>query len=168
MLVGTAGWGLFIVSPWVQVDLRDKDRGFFIPWKPSGTGNVPQNEKDQDLDQGKGLPPIDQMVEGLYDLFVFDGHDPAALMQDYSRITGPAAMPPKWALGYMQSHRTLVDENQMIGIVDTFRNKRIPIDAVIYLGTGFAPVGWNKKQPSFEPNPDVFNRDIADFTAGHA
>jgi alpha-glucosidase/alpha-D-xyloside xylohydrolase len=40
--------------------------------------------------------------------------------------------------------------------VDTFRTKKIPIDAVIYLGTGFTPRGWNKKQPSFEFNPDVF------------
>ncbi|MEP7144913.1 MAG: TIM-barrel domain-containing protein [Ferruginibacter sp.] len=84
-------------------------------------------------------------------------------MQDFSIITGPAAMPPRGALGYMQSHRTLTDENEMIGIVDTFRNKKIPLDAAIYLGTGFTPVGWNKKQPSFEPNPDVFKRDISAF-----
>jgi alpha-glucosidase/alpha-D-xyloside xylohydrolase len=51
----------------------------------------------------------------------------------------------------------------MIGIVDAFRNKKIPIDAVIYLGTGFAPRGWNKLQPSFEFNPDVFQRDPKDF-----
>jgi alpha-glucosidase/alpha-D-xyloside xylohydrolase len=68
-------------------------------------------------------------------------------------------MPPKWALGYMQSHRTLEDETQLIDIIDTFRSKEIPIDAVIYLGTGFAPVGWNTRQPSFDFNPEVFTRD---------
>ena len=62
-------------------------------------------------------------------------------------------MPPKWALGYMQSHRTLEDETQMLGIIDTFRAKQIPLDAVIYLGTGFAPRGWNTRQPSFDFNP---------------
>jgi alpha-glucosidase/alpha-D-xyloside xylohydrolase len=31
VLVGTAGWGLFVASPWVQVDLRDPARGAFIP-----------------------------------------------------------------------------------------------------------------------------------------
>ena len=35
-------------------------------------------------------------------------------------------MPPKWALGYMQSHRTLEDETQMLGIVDTFRVEADP------------------------------------------
>ncbi len=31
VLVGTAGWGLFVASPWVQVDLRDPAKGAFIP-----------------------------------------------------------------------------------------------------------------------------------------
>ena len=47
----------------------------------------------------------------------------------------------------------------MLGIIDTFRSKKIPVDAVIYLGTGFAPRGWNTRQPSFDFNPDVFKRD---------
>ncbi len=163
MLVGTEGWGLFVATPWVYVDLQDNNRGAFVPWKPIGVTNTPQTQRNQELSQGKGLPPIDQIVPGLYDFFVFDSHEPTAFMNDFSRITGPAAMPPKWALGYMQSHRTLIDENQMIGIVDTFRAKRIPLDAVIYLGTGFAPVGWNEKQPSFKPNPEVFKRDVSAF-----
>ena len=157
-LLGTGGWGLFVVTPWVLVDLRDTERGAFIPWKPVGVMNTPQTQRNQGLNQGKGIPPVDKIVPGLYDLFVFDAHEPLALMKDYSHITGPAAMPPKWALGYMQSHRTLIDADQMLGIVDTFRTKKIPLDAVIYLGTGFAPVGWNKNQPSFEANPEVFKK----------
>jgi alpha-glucosidase/alpha-D-xyloside xylohydrolase len=100
-----------------------------------------------------------------------DAHDPTVAMRDYARITGPAVLPPKWALGYMQSHRTLEDETQLLGIIDTFRTKRIPVDAVIYLGTGFAPRGWNTRQPSFDFNPDVFKRDpkavLADMHARH-
>lgn len=164
MLVGTEGWGLFVATPWVHVDLTAKDKGKFMPWK-APEKIVEQTERNQQLIAGKGLPPVDKIVPGLYDFFVFDTHDPAAFMKDFSVITGPAAMPPKWALGYMQSHRTLIDEYQMIGIVDTFRNKKIPVDAVIYLGTGFAPVGWNKRQPSFEFNPVVFKRDPKEFVS---
>ena len=42
--------------------------------------------------------PMKAIVSGLYDFFLFDAHEPAA------------ALPPKWVLGYMQSHRTLEDE----------------------------------------------------------
>jgi alpha-glucosidase (family GH31 glycosyl hydrolase) len=82
-------------------------------------------------------------------------------MKDLSAISGAAVMPPRWSLGYMQSHRTLEDDAQMVRIVDTFREKRIPLDAVIYLGTGFTPRGWNTKQPSFDFNPEVFKRNPA-------
>jgi alpha-glucosidase (family GH31 glycosyl hydrolase) len=161
MLLGTGGWALFVAAPWVHVDLRNPDRGSFIPWTPAGSEGVPQTERNQQQALGKGLPPVDRIVPGLYDVFIFDARDPLGAMKNFSAITGPAAMPPKWALGYMQSHRTLEDETQMIGIIDTFRSKRIPLDAVIYLGTGFAPRGWNTRQPSFDFHPDVFKRDPA-------
>ena len=159
MLLGTDGWGLFVATPWVQVDLSDARRGLFIPWRPAGGAATPQNERNQQDNAGKGLPPRDSVVPGVYDVFVFDAHDPVAAMKDYSVVTGPAALPPRWALGYMQSHRTLEDETQLLGVIDRFRTKAIPLDAVIYLGTGFSPRGWNTKQPSFDFNPDVFKRD---------
>jgi alpha-glucosidase/alpha-D-xyloside xylohydrolase len=159
MLVGTAGWALFVGAPWGQVDLRKPDRGVFLPWVPTQQDKEPQDRGNQQQANGKGLPPPDAVVPGLVDLFIFDAKDPLVMMRDFSRLTGPAAMPPRWALGYMQSHRTLEDDKQMVGIVDMFRQKRIPIDAVIYLGTGFAPRGWNREQPSFEFSPEVFTRD---------
>ena len=165
MLLGTSGWGMFVATPWGQVDLRDANRGVFQPFKPTGKESAPQTERNQQQALGKGIPPIDQIVPGLYDFFVFDAHDPAGALKDFSAITGPAVMPPKWALGYMQSHRTLEDDKQMLGIVDTFRSKQIPIDAVIYLGTGFTPRGWNTRQPSFDFNPDVVKRDPKAFLA---
>ena len=165
MLLGTGGWGLFVAAPWVHVDLRGEHRGVFVPWKPTGTEQVPQNQRNQQQNAGKGIPPVDAIVPGLLDFFIFDARDPVKAMKDFSAITGPSVMPPKWALGYMQSHRTLEDEKQMIGIIDTFRSKSIPIDAVIYLGTGFSPRGWNTRQPSFDFNPEVFTRDPREVLA---
>ncbi len=171
VLFGTAGWGLFVAAPWVTVDLRHAARGVFQPVAPDASA-APQTEGNQQQALGKGLPPASSFVPGLFDVFVFDASDPAAALRDFAAVTGPAAMPPRWALGYMQSHRTLEDDRQMLAIVDTFRQKRLPLDAVIYLGTGFAPRGWNTTQPSFTFNPDVFTRDartvIADIHARHA
>ncbi|MEW5982254.1 MAG: TIM-barrel domain-containing protein [Acidobacteriota bacterium] len=168
VLWGTGGWGLFVAAPWVQVDLRDVTRGVLLPVAPVGEA-APQTQGNQEQSLGKGLPPPQAHVPGLYDVFVFDAHDPPAALKDFAAITGPAAMPPKWALGYMQSHRTLQDDRQLVEIIDTFRQKQIPLDAVIYLGTGFCPRGWNTTQPSFSFNPDVFTRNpkavIADMHA---
>ena len=76
MLLGTSGWGLFVATPWMQVDLRDPVRGRFVPSKPPAPDAAPQTEKNQQQALGKGLPPTDQVVPGLVDLFVFDAADP--------------------------------------------------------------------------------------------
>ncbi len=161
-LIGTSGWGLYMPSPWVQVDLRDPGNGYFIPWEPPVLESDSVAHRRQYVRLVQGRPPVDEIIPGLFDLFVFNGEKPGDIMKDISIITGPAVLPPKYSLGYMQSHRTLEDETQMIDIVKTFRDKRIPIDAVIYLGTGFCPRGWNLEQPSFEFNPEVFKREPAE------
>lgn len=169
LMIGTEGWALFVVTPWGRIDLRDEDRGKFIPWQPpeppasEGEGDRRQRSQQQNkyTVQVQGCPPVDSINPGVFDLFIFDAHEPANLMKDVSVISGPAVLPPKWSLGYMQSHRTLEDDGQMIHIVKTFREKRLPLDAVIYLGTGFCPRGWNTEQPSFDFNPEVFAREPA-------
>jgi len=167
LLVGTRGWGLYFATPWGKVDLSKPDSGRFLPIEARPPEGMRQSHANQHLQLGKGIPPMEHFVSGLKDVFVFDVREPTAFLKDLSTLSGQAVLPPKWALGYMQSHRTLEDDAQMLKIVDTFREKRIPLDAVIYLGTGFTPRGWNKPQPSFESNPEVFKRDpakvIADF-----
>jgi alpha-glucosidase/alpha-D-xyloside xylohydrolase len=180
LMIGTEGWGLFIATPWGQVDLRQPERGVFSPWQPPKQalpGGEGGKEGAKNLTASlQGRPPVDSVVPGVYDLFIFDAHNPSQMMKDISVITGPAVMPPKWSLGYMQSHRELVDKNLssealILNVVDTFREKRIPLDAVIYLGTGFTPTGWNTRQPSFTFNPKVFQRNpkevLDDFHAKH-
>ena len=163
LLAGTRGWGLWFATPWGKIDLSKPDTGRFIPIEAKDPKAMRQTHGNQQLQLGKGIPPMESFVPGLLDVFVFDAREPTAFMTHLAVLSGRAVMPPKWSLGYMQSHRTLEDDAQMLQIVDTFREKRIPLDAVIYLGTGFTPRGWNKPQPSFEFNPEVFKRDPATF-----
>ena len=162
LLIGTGGWGLYVATPWVQVDLPAEGRGRFIPWeRPQGPEAGEGGERRFEA-AIQGKPPASQ-ARDVFDAFVFDAHDPVAFMGDVSYLAGAPVMPPKWALGYMQSHRELRDEalsseELILDVVDTFREKRIPVDAVIYLGTGFTPTGWNTEQPSFDFNPQVFQR----------
>jgi alpha-glucosidase/alpha-D-xyloside xylohydrolase len=168
LLIGTGGWGIYVATPWVQVDLEDEERGVFIPWERPEPPAA-EEERRRWVREVQGRPPASQPTD-VFDAFVFDARDPAVFMKDVSTISGPAVMPPRWALGYMQSHRELIDaeldsEDLLLHVVDTFREKRIPLDAVIYLGTGFTPTGWNTPQPSFDFNPEVFERDPAEVLA---
>ena len=77
---------------------------------------------------------------------------------------GFAEMPPLWTFGYMQSHRTLAGPDEIIWVARTFREKKLPCDALIYLGTEFTPSGWNTRngefawQPTNFPDPEALHR----------
>jgi alpha-glucosidase (family GH31 glycosyl hydrolase) len=128
-MIGTSGWAMFLHQPYGSFDLRGKEGRF----DPEGSGSA--------------LP---------LDLFVVAAREPAAVLAEYARLTGFPEMPPLWTFGYQQSHRTLAGPEEVLAIADTFRQKRLPCDALIYLGTGFCPSGWNTANGSFAFNSSVF------------
>src|SRR5205807_6627114 len=82
--------------------------------------------------------------------------EPAAIMAEYSKITGLPEMAPLWSFGYQQSHRTLDSPEQIIQEAKTFREKKLPCDMMIYLGTDFCPNGWNTHNGEFTWNEKAF------------
>jgi alpha-glucosidase (family GH31 glycosyl hydrolase) len=128
-LVGTAGWAMFVHQPSGTFDLS-KDEGKFAPTR--GTSPLP------------------------LDIFIVTAREPARIMAEYARLTGLPELPPLWSLGYQQSHRTLASRELVLSIAKTFREKKLPCDVLIYLGTGFCPSGWNTGHGLFEFNPTAF------------
>ncbi len=121
-LIGTTdGWAMFIDQPYGAFDFKGPE--------------------------GKFLPPAASALP--LDVFVVNARDPLAIMREYRAITGVAEMPPLWAFGYMQSHRTLGGPDEILGVARTFREKKLPCDTLIYLGTEFAPSGWNTRNGEF-------------------
>ncbi|WP_445505412.1 TIM-barrel domain-containing protein [Niallia sp. 03091] len=53
------------------------------------------------------------------------------IMKSYADLTGTPPMPPKWALGYIQSKFGYKSWQEVNKIVDTFRDKQIPMDGMI-------------------------------------
>lgn len=105
---------------------------------------------------------------GVLDLFVVVSKVPTVLMAEYARLTGFPELPPLWSLGYLQSHRTLGDPSSILAEAKTFREKRLPCEAMIYLGTGFCPNGWNVRNGSFEWNAKAFPDPKAMIAQLHA
>lgn len=129
-----------------------------IPWlmSPEGWGifvGQPLGSFDLTGETGIVRSPIATSTRSVYLIF---GDTPAELLRGYADLTGYPHLPPIWALGYMQSHRTLASREEVMGIPRTFREKKLPCDALIYLGTGFCPSGWNTGHGSFTFNAEVF------------
>jgi len=127
-LASPEGWAIFWHRPFGSFNLTGKD-GRFEP-----------------RDTAEKLP---------LDVFIVAG-SPPELYAELAALTGFPHMPPIWALGYLQSHRTLASREEVLSEAKAFREKKLPCDAFIYLGTGFCPSGWNTGHGSFTFNEHVF------------
>jgi len=135
-LIGTDGWALFFHLPYnAAFDLRGS-RGRFVP---------------------KSRPEIKAESPFPLDVFIIACEKPERALFEFTGLTGRSVMPPKWALGYMQSHRTLEGPEAIVKEAETFRQKQLPCDTMIYLGTGYCPSGWNLGHGSLEFNPTMFD-----------
>src|SRR5215467_823608 len=63
------------------------------------------------------------------------GPDLRGLMGEVAELLGRAPLPPRWALGFLQSTRHFDDTAELRRLPRTIRDKRIPCDAPIYLST---------------------------------
>ena len=138
-VVSAEGWGIFFAHPWGRFDLTGQE-GSFLPTDPTPTRDV----------------------------FVMLTSTPAELMKEWAELTGYPHMPPLWSLGYQQSHRTLASREAVLAEVKRFRAEKLPCDAMVYLGTGFCPAGWNTGHGSFTYNPGIFPDPAAMFREMHA
>ena len=139
-LIGTAGWAMYFHQPYGTFDFSGPESKF------------------ASADPAAALP---------LDVFVVASSDPATIMAEYARLTGLAELPALWTLGYQQSHRTLASREEILAEAKTFREKQLPCDALIYLGTGFTPSGWNTKNGEFGFNQNVFPDPKAMFDQLH-
>ncbi len=126
-LISAGGWGLFIGQPSGFFDLT-QTQGAFKPVEATSSRNV----------------------------YLILGDTPAEILRGYAELTGLPHLPPLWSLGYQQSHRTLASREEVMSEAHRFREKKLPCDALIYLGTGFCPSGWNTGHGSFTYNAEVF------------
>ncbi len=64
------------------------------------------------------------------DLTVFAGPTPKDVIRSYCARTGLPPMPPLWALGYHQSRWSYETEGEVLGVVEEFARRGIPLDVV--------------------------------------
>ena len=74
------------------------------------------------------------------DLFVFLG-TPKQVLDEYTTLTGKAAMPPLWSFGFWMSRITYISEDEVRTVAAKLRENRVPAD-VIHLDTGWFETDW--------------------------
>ncbi len=136
-LIGTGGWAMFIHHPVGAFDLTGKEGRL----TPRGVDRPASSVAGALEGSAAGALPVD--------VFIVAAREPAQIMAEYARLTGKPELPPLWSFGYLQSHRTLAGPEEIKWVARTFRQKKLPCDALIYLGTDFTPSGWNTHNGEF-------------------
>lgn len=102
---------------------------------------------------------------GRFTYFIISGSLPEQL-KGYHHLTGFQPLPPKWSLGFIQSKYGYKSETEVKRIANTFRELKIPADAMVldlyWFGAenDMGNLSWNL---SAFPDPVRFTTDMKDL-----
>ncbi len=69
--------------------------------------------------------------DGDMNYYVFGGSTIPLIIKDYTALTGRTPMPPLWSLGFQQSRWGYDNQEQILSIAKTFREKKMPADVIV-------------------------------------
>ena len=132
LLINPRGYGLFVDNPWpAEWDLGTDGKTF--TYRASG---------------------------GQICYYLITGPQMPAILEQLTRLTGRPALPPKWALGLLQSKYGYRNRAEVEQLVKTFRAKGIPLDCVILDLFWFKEMGDLAFDRSAFPDPASMIRDL--------
>ena len=88
-------------------------------------------------------------VDDELDVLVIAGPELDDVVGEVRRLTGPAPMPPRWALGYVQSKDRYASSAELLDVVEGFRERGFPLDCIVQDWQSWPPGVWGQK--SFDP-----------------
>jgi alpha-D-xyloside xylohydrolase len=145
-------------SALLEISLKkDRKYHFRMEWKPDGEESYlsikwlnpapPENRNEYSFSS--------EACRQLDYYFVY-GENMDAVIGGYRRLTGKAAMVPRWALGLWQSRERYKSEAELLNTVDEFRKRKIPLDNIVLDWSYWKPDAWGSQEfdPAFFPSPD--------------
>jgi alpha-glucosidase len=69
--------------------------------------------------------------DGDMNYYFFGGSTIPQIIKDYTALTGRTPMPPLWSLGFQQSRWGYDNQEQLLSIAKTFREKKMPADVIV-------------------------------------
>lgn len=130
----------------VAVPLLISTRGYGLLWNTAAQSTM-NNQFP------RALILSAEAAEGLDYYFIY-GPEPDQIIHQYRELTGHAPLFGEWAYGFFQSKDRYKTQDELVGIVDQYRAKHIPLDTVVQ------DWQWWTKWGSSD-----FNSSYPDFTA---
>jgi alpha-D-xyloside xylohydrolase len=108
-------------------------------------------------------PPPNDQVERLsmasetgkaIDYYFVAGGTMDEIIGGYRTLTGKATLLPKWAFGFWQSRERYTSQDELIGVLEEYRARRIPIDNIVLDWFYWPEDAWGSHHFDDERFPD--------------
>ncbi|MDQ4086863.1 MAG: DUF5110 domain-containing protein [Pseudomonadota bacterium] len=125
-----------------------------IEWQPNGgylalLHNDPQPEADR-----RSLSFASEAAEAA-DYYFIGGDDMDEVIAGYRQLTGRAPIMPRWAYGFWQSRQRYETQEQLVGVVEEYRRRRLPLDNIVQDWFYWPENAWGSHEfdPARFPDP---------------
>ena len=94
-------------------------------------------------------------VGDAVDYYFLYGPEPTKVVAEYREFTGAVPLLPRWAYGFWQCRERYSSQQQILDTAAEFRNRKIPVDALVQDWQYWGKYGWNAMRfdESAYPNP---------------
>ncbi|MBR08670.1 MAG: alpha-xylosidase [Rickettsiales bacterium] len=77
------------------------------------------------------------------------------VISNYRMVTGKAQVMPKWAMGFWQSRERYKTQDELLDVLDEFREKHIPIDNIVVDWSYWPKDAWGSHDFDLDRFPDA-------------
>lgn len=139
------------------VDMKaGEKRKIKLDWKPDGgisyIGLKALSPKSQE-EQNK-LALWSEMGDQI-DYYFIRGNSADDVIKGYRTVTGKSQIMPKWAMGFWQSRERYKTQTELLGVVDEYRKRNIPLDNIILDWSYWPKDAWGSHDFDTERFPDA-------------
>ena len=144
----------------VNAEISYKNTPF--AWSPEGWGAFIHTPAP--VTHGVGFAQWSQRAYGILvedshaDLFLLTADDGAALIEDYTYLTGRAPVPPEWSLGLILSKAYYKDADELLEVARAVRANKMPCDTITLDGRAWQDTDTRfafEWDPTRYPDPSV-------------
>jgi alpha-D-xyloside xylohydrolase len=93
-------------------------------------------------------------VDEELDYYVVIGPDFDGIVGQIRGLTGDPPMPPRWALGYLQSKERYESQEELLAVAREYRDRGLPLDALILDWKSWTGDRWGQKSLDPDRFPD--------------
>lgn len=144
----------------VAIPVLHSSKGYAIWW---------YNDGEVRFEDGPDGTSFRSLYGDCIDYFIVSGENADSVIAGLRHLTGEASMYPLWVFGFHQSRERYVSQEQIVGVVEKYRELGVPLDGIIqdwqYWGSDHSL--WNAVQflnPEF-PDPKSMMDRIHELNA---